>query len=185
MRLLLLIRAGCDKVRRKVNNGQPFSSAYCVPATLWDKYLQILLHLILMVIVPVLQTEAQRLGHCANKWQKEGLSPWTLTSAPSILLNVEDSGWRQGFGVQNRTGGGPSRTAVSGINREPKHTSRFEGPCSYRSGILGQGPSSGRIQRVSGALTVGLPWRPREAGSASRLCCSPTPYGLHLFLQEC
>lgn len=96
-----VIRAGCDKVPRKVNNGQLFSSVYCVPATLWDKYLQVLLHLILMVIVPILQTEAQRLGHCANKWQKEGLSPWTLTSAPSILLNVEDSGWRQGFGVQN------------------------------------------------------------------------------------
>lgn len=37
---------------------------------------------------------------CA-KWQKEGVSPWILTSVPSILLSAEDSGWRQGFGVQS------------------------------------------------------------------------------------
>lgn len=78
--------------------------------------------------------------------------------------------------------GRPSRTVVNGINSEPKHMSRFEEPCSHRAGILGQCPSSGRIQCVPGAFTVGLPVACRlEAGSTRRLCCGSTPHGLPLF----
>lgn len=64
---------------------------------------------------------------------------------------------------------------VSGINSEPKHMSRFEEPCGHRAGILGQCPSSGRIQCVSGALAVGLPVAcrleaaPPDVSAAARL----------------
>lgn len=120
-----VIQAGYDKVLSKLNNGLQLSSTYYAPAKLYIKHLQtshfILIAPLLCDDHPCVTDGAMEASHrlASGRRRTKPIHPDFST-----LLTDEGSGWGQGLGARSWSGGGPTRTAVSGINSEPKPVSR-------------------------------------------------------------